>query len=641
LVDSTVGNAFTGQSGTASGLAYVTTTESATAVTSNKVFIDVDLGAVYRIDNLLLWGRNNPDTAGQSDNLRVFMGTTAPGSQTYTQLSASTAFVDVGTVAATPGGAGTTIAINSLQASPTLTNSGAQPGDSLLVTTSTLAGSAGNSAGETITLTLKFDGTVNGLSSGTNSSIFTVAGSGVSATWSGTGNTRTLTYTITAGQNGQAAIDEAALKNALIAGITDAAGNAFTYAGSIPNIDASALPVVDTRFDAAKDFIAGPTAQSLNNIWQYFSADYANSNLSNLAHLSDWDMDGNGLIALNQWDGNWTEANYPFVQKQTNGTLIIHPDRADYGGSGKAVVVAWKNTTASNVTVDLTGSLSLVGDTLKSFGASSQTDSADGITYLVTTSASVGNTPSVLLQGSLDEHLGTATPSSTALSLGGQVLAPGAMISVAVHGGPTYVWDHTQLDLQITPRPATIDLGSLGQLIAPVQVEGKWYYHWDRNGDGTSAGDTYNKTPGSSYPLSEIYGLFKQDINGVAGAITNETYRYAVINGVKLALPELGANLSGVNGGGYRAPGTSISGTQDTNNTYDGLFAIWDAHNGGQAGTGMSGMPPGWITESYVSATPFIKNWYAPKDEYAFIRTYDGLIEPHANWAMNVALQVL
>jgi hypothetical protein len=602
LVDSTVGNAFTGQSGTASGLAYVTTTQSATAVTSNKVFIDVDLGAVYKIDNLLLWGRNNPDTAGQSDNLRVFMGTTAPGSQTYTQLSASTAFVDVGTVAATPAGAGTTVATSTLAGS---------------VTTSTLAGSAGNSAGETIALTLTFDGTVNGLSSGTNSTIFTVGGSGVSATWSGTGNTRTLTYTIAAGQNGQAAIDEAALKTALIAGISDAAGNAFAYSGNIPNIDASALPVVDTRFDAAKDFIAGPTAQSTNNIWQYFSANYSGSNISDLQLLSDWDLNGNGLIALNQWDGNWTDANYPFVQKQTNGTLIIHPDRADAGGSGRAVVVAWKNTTASNVTVDLTGSLSLVGDTLMSFGASSQTASDDGITYLVTTSASVSSTPSVLLQGSLDENTGTATPSSTALALGGQILAPGAMISVAVHRGNTYFWDHTQLDLQITPRPATIDLGSHGQLIAPVQVEGKWYYYWDRSGDGTASGTDY-----TSHDVLD--GLFNQDIAGVTNTTvanadgqygTTDTYRYGTLNGVRVALPTLngegGVSAEIAAGQGYRADvwsGTAYTDAGATSNgttgPYGDFIAIWDAYNGTGTESGSRGLPPQWQGDGPWTATP-------------------------------------
>ena len=109
----------------------------------------------------------------------------------------------------------------------------------------------GNSVGDTIVLTVTFDGNVNGLTTGTDSAIFKVGGTGVNATWGGTTgtNTRTLTYTVQAGQNGQAAIDEAALKTALIAGISDAAGNAFSYtanAGAIANIDAVPLPMVDT-----------------------------------------------------------------------------------------------------------------------------------------------------------------------------------------------------------------------------------------------------------------------------------------------------------------------------------------------------------------------------------------------------------
>ncbi len=115
---------------------------------------------------------------------------------------------------------------------------------------STIAGTPGTSAGETITLTLTFDGAVNGLTGGTDSTIFKVGDSGVSATWGGTAgsNTRTLTYTIAAAQNGQATIDEAALKTALTAGIHDVMGNAFSYTAnpSIPEIDATALPVVDT-----------------------------------------------------------------------------------------------------------------------------------------------------------------------------------------------------------------------------------------------------------------------------------------------------------------------------------------------------------------------------------------------------------
>ncbi len=119
-----------------------------------------------------------------------------------------------------------------------------------------VAGTPGNSAGETITLTVTFDGNVNGLTSGTDNTIFNVAGVPTSAIWGGTTGTptRTLTYTIQAGQNGQAAIDEAALKAALIAGVRDYAGNAFTYtanSGTIADIDASALPVIDTTAPTA------------------------------------------------------------------------------------------------------------------------------------------------------------------------------------------------------------------------------------------------------------------------------------------------------------------------------------------------------------------------------------------------------
>lgn len=119
------------------------------------------------------------------------------------------------------------------------------------VSTTTVAGTAGNSVGEAIVLTVNFDGNVSGLSSGTNTTVFTLGGTGVNAVWGGVAgsSSRTLTYTVATGQNGQAAIDEAALKAALTAGITDLAGNAFSYtanSGAIANIDATPLPVIDT-----------------------------------------------------------------------------------------------------------------------------------------------------------------------------------------------------------------------------------------------------------------------------------------------------------------------------------------------------------------------------------------------------------
>ncbi|MFI3156460.1 MAG: DUF4347 domain-containing protein [Methylococcaceae bacterium] len=86
-----------------------------------------------------------------------------------------------------------------------------------------------------------------------------------------------------------------------------------------------------------------------------------------------------------------------------------------------------------------------------------------------------------------------------------------------------------------------IDLGSgNGQLISPVNVDGNWYYSWDRNSSGSSAedgGDTVNH--------DLLDGIFNKDINGVINTTvtnadglygTTDTYRYATINGVRLAL---------------------------------------------------------------------------------------------------------
>jgi hypothetical protein len=106
------------------------------------------------------------------------------------------------------------------------------PGLSLSLT----QGSAGNSEGETITLSLSFDGPVLCLSTGSTSSVFQVGGQSVPAAWGGTEGsaTRTLSYTVAAGDNGRARVDEQALKAALVAGLRDAAGNAFALSGGGP-----------------------------------------------------------------------------------------------------------------------------------------------------------------------------------------------------------------------------------------------------------------------------------------------------------------------------------------------------------------------------------------------------------------------
>ncbi|NDD26614.1 MAG: hypothetical protein EB103_07130, partial [Actinobacteria bacterium] len=216
-------------------------------------------------------------------------------------------------------------------------------------------------------------------------------------------------------------------------------------------------------FDAARDFILGPSPQSPGSVWQYFSADSSNSNISNFQLLSDWDVSGNPLITLPQWDGSLAYGDYPFVQKQANGSLMIHPDTLEGGGRGKAIVVAWKNTSASSMEIDLSGRLDLVGDILTTYAPTNpygQQPSADGITYLVASLESINSIPIVLQQGTLDESQYTNFLSSADLALQNRTVTPGGMILISVHANGDFYWDHTQLDLRITPQ-VVVDSGSI------------------------------------------------------------------------------------------------------------------------------------------------------------------------------------
>ena len=189
----------------------------------------------------------------------------------------------------------------------------------------------------------------------------------------------------------------------------------------------------------------------------------------------------------------------------------------------------------------------------------------------------------------------------------------------------------------------TINLGSYGNLIKGIQVEGKWYYHWDRSGDGTSV-NTGPLNSGADWATHDTLDLiFTQDINGNAGGggNTTDTFRYATLNGVKVALPTYGA---GVDGSGRATPtqvqkaGTAVSNNTTTDNpTYNDLLAIWDSQNGSTLGaTGVSGTPAGWAASTYWSATPSASG-------HAFVDLPNGYVYdvyPDVNYGY-VALQVL
>jgi hypothetical protein len=174
----------------------------------------------------------------------------------------------------------------------------------------------------------------------------------------------------------------------------------------------------------------------------------------------------------------------------------------------------------------------------------------------------------------------------------------------------------TVTDVLVEPGQSVIDLGSYGKLIAPVQVDsGNWYYFWDMSGNGV-AGNTGGSLNGGVDTTTHnvIDGLFNKDINGIANNLiknfdgnfgTTDTYRYATLNGVKLALP-----TSGIVGAAGQQAGTAVgdattagNGSNALNAKYNDLLAIWDAYNGTTTGTNLSGTPPNWQSNNYWSAT--------------------------------------
>jgi hypothetical protein len=153
-----------------------------------------------------------------------------------------------------------------------------------------------------------------------------------------------------------------------------------------------------------------------------------------------------------------------------------------------------------------------------------------------------------------------------------------------------------------------IDLGQYGKLLYPVRVDGdKWYYYWDRSGDGTTSDrGTLNggKDKATHAVLNELFAF---DINGQANTtirdpngkpVTTDTYRYATLNGVKLALPTIGTTP-----GNPYTQGTPIDNNPigEVNPAYDDLMAIADGLGG--TGTLLNGKPADWPYNDYWSAS--------------------------------------
>ncbi|WP_315856103.1 VCBS domain-containing protein, partial [Synechococcus lacustris] len=181
-------------------------------------------------------------------------------------------------------------------------------------------------------------------------------------------------------------------------------------------------------FDAADNFVSGPTPQSPSNTWQYFSGSGSNVTL-----LSNWQPTGNEIIPNQpQWDANATGGNYPFVQKRSDGSVVIHPSNET---SNSAVLVGWTNTSGSTQQVEVSAHLSLI------YSQSS------GVSYFIQRSLT-GNTSRHINLSS--GTIGYSNPVQFASSTPIEVLA-GEQLFVGVDRNGIYHYDHTLLDFVVTP----------------------------------------------------------------------------------------------------------------------------------------------------------------------------------------------
>ena len=371
-----------------------------------------------------------------------------------------------------------------------------------------------------------------------------------------------------------------------------------------------------------------------------------------------------------------TVAGSPQLALDIGGTTV----QASYasGSGGTALIFTYTiqagQTDASGISI-AANSLSLNGGTLKDAAGNNAAIThvivADNVDYMVDTAApafSSGATASVaentatsvtVYDATADGDSGvTYTLSGTDNALFNIDAGTGAVTFIAspdyetpADAGGNNIYDFTvtatdaagnatdqAVALTVTnvgeAGDAVIDLGTSGKLINGVQVEGNWYYYWDRSGDGTNG--VVDRTT-----HDVLDGLFTQDIAGIAnpGIDTTDTYRYATLNGVHLALPTANGGTAYPNGINANQPGTAYTDAGATSNgttsSYNELLAIWDAYNGTGTGTNINGTPSGWQAYGYWSATPSASG-------HAYVYLYYGFVLDDYDTVNNyVALQVL
>jgi len=576
---------------------------------------------------------------------------TAVSATVYTLLVTPTAS-STADIVLTTSTAGVTDTAGNVATAPAIYNQAVDtvaPTVSSVVISATGASGALLNAGDVVTVTATYSEAVTGQP--TTAPTLTIGTeTGITLTPVTTaGNTRTWTYTITT--TGTTDTGNISVVGNLVAGVSDLAGNAVT--GSAPA--------------ASGSFIADTTAPT-STVGTLLTNSPSNTNAvvqsseAGTAYLVKDTVTVNGLVSniTAAADTSWNSVAITAANSSTNlaltglvdGSYTLYTADAAGNLSSASVSKVVVDTTAPTVThtsagyTTATDTLVLTGTNFATLLESGETASTDikarldwsklswdingdnaataDVSFALGDIASAVVTDGTRLTVVLTPTKGAALEATSGFGTDIGItgidtldISAGFARDLAGNAAKTDAVANAALTIT-TPvaGDAVIDLGASGKLIAPVQVEGKWYYYWDRSGDGTSANSGTLNGGQDPTTMSVLNGIFNKDINGVAntvGAGTTETYRYATINGVRLALPTdglTGANLAAGGGTGFKA-GTaySFAGTlndpnPNSNTTYDDLLAIWDAKNGTGTGTAIVGTPLNWVDQFYFSATP-------------------------------------
>lgn len=402
---------------------------------------------------------------------------------------------------------------------------------------------------------------------------------------SGSGLIRTAVFTPTAGTaSGTASI------TVKVASYTDSAGNTGS-AGTTPLISIDTLAPTVTSIVLANMALKAGETSLVTITFSEKVAGFSNADVT---------VENGTLSTLNSTDEGkaWTGTFTPTVNTEDATNLIkvsaAYTDLAGNAGSAKDSANYVVDTKAPTLTITDNKPDLATGDITFTF------EFSEDVFGFSVDDIEVGAGTKGSLAGSGKSYSMVVTAPDTG---GGNITVNVAADKVIDLAGNNNVAADQYSQDYYNKGQTVIDLGLSWQLIKPVQVDGgKWYYVVDTNKDGSH--DDNDR-------LTHDYldGLFNHDINGVVNQSeknadgnygTTDIYRYATINGVKLALPTIG--LKGPYSYGYK-PGTALEGSGDNAN-YDDLLAIWDAHNGTGTGTAIMGAPAGWGALSYWSATP-------------------------------------